>query len=226
MHTPHTAPAQPVRIALAGDHPVFLKGLCSALAECPQFCIAGCACNGQKLIALVEETQPDVIITDLQMPVTDGIAATTEIKKRFPRIQVIVFFAFADDEYITTMLEAGTSGLLLKNEEITNLFHTIEKVMSGQACFSPEAANRVVALVQRTCSNPMKPMEKPSFTSLEILVMKEIICGLSLKQIAQKLKIKIASARGAMQRIRKKTRCHNAAAIAVYAIKNYIVKIS
>jgi two-component system, NarL family, response regulator NreC len=215
---------KPVRIVIADDHPFFVEGFCDALRKHPHVLVAGSAANGEELVKLVEELHPDIVFTDIQMPVKDGIAATKEIRQNFPYINIIAFSGFIEDCLITDMMDAGASGYLLKNEHISQILAAIDKVMNGGNYYSREVLERLASLMKRTGSNPMKPFNKPRFTDMELSVIKEICNGLSNKEIAQKLGIDIRAVEGAKSRIMEKTGCHNSAGIVMYAIRNYIVQ--
>src|SRR5947208_1133734 len=95
---------KPVRVVIADDHQIFVEGFCSAMRKHKQVFIAGQAYNGQELVDLVDEVRPDVVFTDIQMPVKDGIVATREILQRFPYVNVIGFSGFLEECLITDMM--------------------------------------------------------------------------------------------------------------------------
>ena len=91
--TSTTTLTKPIRIVIADDHPFFVDGFYVAMRKHPQVSVAGHAYNGVELLKLVEELLPDVVFTDIQMPVMDGIAATKEIEVIQDVIEVIEQFA-------------------------------------------------------------------------------------------------------------------------------------
>lgn len=224
LETPTKTQTRPARVVIADDHPFLIEGFCLAMRKHSQVLMAGQASNGQELVKLVEEVQPDVAFTDIQMPVMDGIAATREITERFPYVSVIAFSSFIEDCLITDIIEAGAMGYLLKNEHITIILKAIERVMNREVYYSHEVSLRLAAMMKRTGYNPMKPFDKPHFTELELAVMKLICDELSSKEIAQKLGIDARSVESAKSRIMEKTGARNSAGIVKYAIKNYIVR--
>lgn len=225
LQTPTATATKPVRIVIADDHPVLVEGFCFAMRKHPQVLVAGHASNGEELVNLVEEVRPDVVFTDIQMPVKDGIAATKEILDRFPYISIIAFTNYIEDGLVTDMMEAGASGYLLKNEHISIILKAIEKVVHGEIYYSQEVSNRLVALMKRTAYNPMKPFDKPRFTEMELSVMVEICNELSSKEIAQKLGMEVRSVESAKSRIMEKIGCHNSVSIVKYAIRNNIYRL-
>lgn len=87
-----------VRVVLADDHPMFRFGLRAILEAAEDIEVVGEAKDGQELVALVEKERPDVVLTDLAMPLVDGAAATRRIIERYPALGVIVLTMHEDDE--------------------------------------------------------------------------------------------------------------------------------
>ena len=104
-----------IKLLIADDHSVFRTGLKTFLSQIPHLEIAGEAGNGQDLMKLAINLNPDVIITDLDMPVMSGIQATKELCKRIPYCRVIALTVHAREESILRMLEAGALGYVLKS---------------------------------------------------------------------------------------------------------------
>jgi DNA-binding NarL/FixJ family response regulator len=225
LETATVIPTKPARIVIADDHPFFVDGFYAAMRKHPQVLLAGSAVNGRELVNLVQEVRPEVVFTDIQMPVMDGIAATRQIRESFPYINIIGFSSFIEDTLITDMLEAGASGYLLKNAHISEILAAVDSVMKGGVYYSREVSDRLAVLMRRTHCNPMKPFNKPHLTKLEMAVMKEICNELSNKEIAQRLNLDVRSVESAKRRIMEKTGCRNSAGIVVYAIRNFIVQL-
>jgi DNA-binding NarL/FixJ family response regulator len=169
------------RIIIADDHPLFITGIKALLKKAVDFEIVAEAENGEDLIKQVEFHKPDVVLTDIQMPVKDGIEATKEICKRFPKIKVIALTTFSESIYIKKMLVAGASGYILKTTDKEGLITAIKKVATGGKYFSEEAVNQLMNNFSNTTtsSNPVDTLTK---REKEILTL--IAQGLTDKQIA------------------------------------------
>jgi DNA-binding NarL/FixJ family response regulator len=224
LQTQTTPRTNPVRIVIADDHPIFIEGFYAALRKHTQVVIEGNASNGAELVQMVEELEPDVVFTDIQMPVMDGIEATRKIKQRFPQIPVIAYSGFVEDCFITDMLEAGASGYLLKNDSVKEVLNAIDKVLNGQVYWNLEVSNRLVTLMKRADFNPRRPFERPRFSQVELSVIRETCNGLSSKEIANKLGIEVRSVETAKSRILIKAGCRNSAGIVMFAIRNNLVE--
>ena len=100
----------PVRLLIADDHEIFREGLESLFAKQKDIELVGEAINGKQLLEHTERLLPDVILTDIKMPVMDGIEATKIIAEKFPQIGIIALSMFEDENLIVDMLEAGAKG--------------------------------------------------------------------------------------------------------------------
>jgi len=125
--------AETIKIIIADDHSPFRNALKKVFKKTSEFNVEllGEAENGQQLVQLVERVQPDIVISDVGMPVMDGIEATSIIKRRFPNVKVIAFSLFDDDVHINGMINAGASGYLLKNISLEDFISGITIVYGG-----------------------------------------------------------------------------------------------
>jgi DNA-binding NarL/FixJ family response regulator len=103
---------QPARILIADDHPRSRNGLQALLATSPEVTVVGEAADGQEAVRLVEKTQPDVVLMDIQMPVMDGLQATQQIKSHWPEVKVIALTMYGATR--PKALAAGVDGFLIK----------------------------------------------------------------------------------------------------------------
>jgi DNA-binding NarL/FixJ family response regulator len=117
-----------IKVLIADDHQLFLLGLSQIFNIHKDIELVGAARDGAELLKMTERLRPDVILTDVQMPVMNGIEATFKIKEMFPRTEVIGFSFFADFEMITSMINAGAKGYLEKSvvpDEVTKAIRTV-----------------------------------------------------------------------------------------------------
>jgi two-component system nitrate/nitrite response regulator NarL len=129
-----------ITIAIAEDHQMLIDGIKSFFEYDDDFQIIGTVNNGQELVKLVTLKQPKLVITDIRMPMMDGIQATQHIKKHFPHIKVLAMTMFDQPEAIKQMLDAGATGYILKNSGIKMLQQAIETVASGETFFDKNVA--------------------------------------------------------------------------------------
>jgi DNA-binding NarL/FixJ family response regulator len=215
----------PIRIVLADDHEIFRDGFRVMLKKQTSVELAGEAGDGEELIKLVEEVQPDIIITDIKMPKLDGIGATKILTKRFPHIGVISLSMFDEENLIIEMLEAGAKGYLLKNAHKNEIIAAVEAVFNNQTYYCNHTSRKLTKMIAESSFNPNKRASKPEFSEREISVMRFICQELSNREIALQLKLSVRTIEGYRERIQEKISARNTAGIVVYAIKNRIYQV-
>jgi DNA-binding NarL/FixJ family response regulator len=212
----------PVRVVLADDHEIFRDGFRVMLKKQPGVELAGEAADGEELIKLVEELQPDVVVTDIKMPRLDGIKATKIITKKYPHIGIIALSMFDEENLIIDMLEAGAKGYLLKNAHKDEIIAAVETVYRKQTYYCKHTSRKLTKMIAESSFNPNYPSHNPEFTEREILVMQFICQELSSREIAVQLDLSVRTIEKFRENIQEKINARNTAGIVVYAIKNSI----
>ncbi len=212
-------PYAPVKIILADDHEIFRDGFHSLLKNQTGIMLLAEAANGQQLVTLTEKHLPDVVLTDIKMPLMDGIEATRIITAKYPQVAIIALSMFNDDKLIIDMLEAGAKGYLLKNAHKTEIIDAINTVSQHKPYYCSATGIKLAQLIANSRFNPNNPSPKNKFTGKE----KEIICLIcqqfSNKEISAALHLSIRTIEGYRERILQKTNARNTAGIVIYAIK-------
>jgi two-component system response regulator NreC len=129
-----------ITIIMAEDHQMLIDGVKSFYEYDDEISIIDSANNGDELMKLVTLKQPKLVITDIRMPIMDGIEATKAIKKKFPHIYILAMTMFDQPEAIKQMLDAGATGYILKNSGIKMLSKAIFSVTKGETFFDPNVA--------------------------------------------------------------------------------------
>ncbi|MFP9099310.1 response regulator [Flavobacterium sp. RHBU_24] len=124
-----------ITIAIAEDHQALIDGIKAFVDYEADLTVIGEANNGERLLDIVRAKKPDVVLTDIRMPIMDGIAATRIIKKEFPACEVIAFSMFEQEEAILQMQQAGASGYILKNSSLKMVIEAIRAVHRGETFF-------------------------------------------------------------------------------------------
>jgi len=157
-----------IRVAIVDDQTLIREGLAALLALVPDLQVVGQAADGQAAIELAAAQSPDVILMDVRMPGLNGVAATREIRRRFPATRVIVLTTFDDDEYVFQSLQAGASGYLLKNADPDYLAAAIRAAHAGDSMLDPAVTQKVIqravsvegTALQLTLSEKLTPRER------------------------------------------------------------------
>lgn len=131
--------SQPLRVVVADDHPFYRRELARSL-RASGIDVAAEAPNGEIAIRAVEETDPDVVIMDLNMPGMSGLEATRLLMERDPGRRVLVLSVSADDADVTDAILAGAVGYVLKDRQVQELIEAIRAAAAGEARISPQLA--------------------------------------------------------------------------------------
>jgi DNA-binding NarL/FixJ family response regulator len=183
-----TAPRDPIRVAVADDHPVVRDGLVAMLRSEPEFEVVGEAASGADAVRLVERLAPDVLLLDLEMPGLDGVGVLRRLRALESPTRAIVFTVFDTDERIISAVEAGASGYLLKGVPRAEIFAAIRVVHGGGSLLQPVVATKVLRHVaSRSAPNGATESSAIALTPRESTVLQHLASGRSNKQIAAAL---------------------------------------
>jgi DNA-binding NarL/FixJ family response regulator len=119
------------RILLADDHSVVIEGL-RRILDRPQFEIVNAVADGCALVKAAVESQADIIITDIAMPLLNGIEATRKIHQLNPKAQIIFLTMHTEPIFAVEALAAGGSGYVLKSSAGDELVNAIQRVLEGK----------------------------------------------------------------------------------------------
>jgi DNA-binding NarL/FixJ family response regulator len=204
-----------IRIVIADDHRVMLDGIRALLRDVSGLEIVADALNGEELMTQVRTHQPDVVLTDIQMPVKDGIQAATEIHAAFPQVKIIALTMLNESMFIRRMLEAGVSGYVTKNVDKDELVRVIHKVAGGEKHFSEEVTAQLMNNFSAPAASPLDVLTK---REKEILTL--IAQGLTDKEIAEKVFLSALTVISHRKNILSKLGLKNKVEITRFAMEN------
>jgi DNA-binding NarL/FixJ family response regulator len=210
----------PIRVLIADDQRVVRDGLAMLVGLIDGVEITGAACDGAEAVRLAMAHRPDVILMDLRMPGTDGIAATAQLRERLPTARVLVLTTYADDGSILPALRAGAQGYLTKDASAEQIEAAIRAVHAGQTHLDPLVQERLVAAVATQPPGPPPPGSGPlpdGLTAREAEVLTLLAAGLSNAEIARQLFVSNATVKTHINRIFAKTGARDRAQAVRYA---------
>jgi len=209
------------RILLADDHVLLADALKSILL--PTYDIVGTVNDGRSLLTAVEAAQPELVVVDIGMPQLNGIDATREIKRRWPRIKVIIVTMNEDSGLVGEAFQAGASGYLLKTSASFELLQAIQEVLKGASYLSPRITSGAVASMLRG-DNIMRD-ERRKLTTRQREVIQLLAEGRSMKEVADLLTISLRTVAAHKYRIMELLAITNNAELYRYAVKQNLVAV-
>ena len=214
-----------IKIIIADDHEMYRDGFKLMLTKQADIQLTGEAENGRELLELVAEMRPDVVVTDIKMPVMDGIEAARKISEQYPDVGIIGLSMFDEDDLIVDMLEAGAKGYLLKNASKEQIGEAIRTVYSGDPYYCKSTSRKLTEMIAKSKFNPYRKKEKVEFTERETEVIELVCQELSNKEIAEKLFLSIRTVEGLRLKVAEKMSVKNPVGMVLYALKHGIVKL-
>lgn len=205
-----------IKVAIADDHKLFIDGIKSILSREIDISIVSEATNGLELIKTVEEGPlPDIIITDIRMPVMDGIAATRILTKKFPHIPVLALTMYDQSADVFEMLEAGAKGYVTKEVEKQELILALNCLMSGKKYFSKNLPEDYSKWFSDSCVD-----EEITLTRREKEILGLLTKGRTTLQMAQELKLSKFTIDTHRKNIHKKLGIKSNTGLVNYVLKN------
>jgi len=204
-----------IRVVVVDDHPIVRQGLVTVLEDEPDFSVVGSAGSAEAALALIDHTQADVILLDLELPGIDGVAAIPRLLEALPDGKVVVFTAYATDERVFGAIRAGAKGYLLKGASTIEIARAIRVANAGESYLEPRIAGML-----------LQEVRAPRHTSLsqrELGVLRLITAGMSNKQIARSLSITERTVKFHVTSILKKLDADNRARAVAIALERALL---
>ena len=214
-----------IRVAIADDHALVRAGFRALIEAEPGLEVVGEAADGAEAIELARTAEPDVVLMDIRMPGTDGVAATGQITSREVTgrpVRVLILTTFDLDEYVYAALRAGASGFLLKDTPPAELLAAIRIIAAGDALLAPSIARKLI----REFARQAPPSPRPALdvlTDREQDVLALVARGLSNAEIATELFITLATVKTHVSRLLTKLAARDRAQLIVIAYESGFV---
>ncbi len=212
-----------IRIMIADDHPIVRQGLELVVNVESDLELVAQASNGAEAVQFAKETQPDVIVMDLQMPIKDGLTAISEINQLEIDSKILVLTSFPEDEKVIKAMKTGAAGIMLKDSPPDKLLEAIRTIHQGETVLHPTIARRLVDEVRQ----PSKPLPlKDLLTPREIDVLKCLAQGLTNREIGLQLDVSVRTVTTHVRNILDKLHLDNRTQAALYAVEHGILSRS
>lgn len=210
-----------ITVVLADDHAVVAEGLASLLLD--KFTLLKTVHDGRALVAASLELNPDVVITDIGMPLLNGLDAIRQIKSARPSTHVIVLTMHIEPELAAQAFRAGASGYLLKTSPGSELIEAVHQVAQGRAFLTSLIAKDLISVLldarkeSATDQGPLTPRQRE--------VLQLIAEGRTMKEVASLLNISPRTAEAHKYEIMEQLDAHSVAELVQHAIRMKLVTI-
>lgn len=208
-----------IRVLVADDHTIVRRGLVSLLSLAEGIEVVAEAENGREAVEKTSLLAPDVVLMDVSMPLLNGLEAAEQIKKKNPRVRVLILSAHDNEDYVVQVVRSGASGYMLKNASAEDLFRAIRTVHAGEDFFGPLVGGVTSGRPEKegAGSSPRR------LTTREREILQLVAEGNHHQRIADLLNISVRTVDTHCNNIMRKLDLHDRASLATYAIKNGIV---
>jgi len=207
-----------IRVLLVDDDPLVRSALSLMLGGQSDIEVVGEAPNGEAGLALVSQTQPDVVLMDIRMPVMDGLEATRVLHSRPSPPAVVVLTTFDADDHVLRAVASGADGFLLKDTPPGDIVGAIRTVAAGDAMLSPSATRSLVSRLRGTAPDDRTASAADRLTVLTERELEVAVCvgrGLSNSEIASELYLSIPTVKSHVSRLLTKLDATNRVQVAM-----------
>jgi two-component system, NarL family, response regulator LiaR len=233
----------PSRIIIADDHPLFRSAIRHTLEGHTDLEVVGEAANGRQALELCRHLRPELVLMDLRMPEMDGVAATHAIKSEFPETLVLIVTAVDESAGLSSSLEAGAEGYLLKHAPAAQISHAVRRVLAGETPLDDEVSMRLLmSLIDRGAKEARRVRQQKagpadsstsgrslghgagthpddSLTPREVELLRLVVEGQTNQQIARNLFISVSTVKRHIRQITAKLEVCDRVQAAVTAVE-------
>jgi len=210
-----------IKVAIFEDNNNMREGLYQLINGSQGFTCSGAFPNCDDLVKRIEESNPDVIVMDIEMPGISGIEGVKLVKESFPDMKILMETIFEDDKKIFDSICAGAEGYILKNTPPVEILSAIKEIYQGGSPMTPTIANRVLKMVKS--QHPSDPKNLFNLTEREKEILSCLVEGMSYKLIADECTISIDTVNVHVKNIYKKLQVHSKSQAVAKAIRGKIV---
>ncbi|WP_422106163.1 response regulator [Winogradskyella sp.] len=206
-----------IKVIIADDHQLFIDGIKSILSKAIDIEIIGEANNGVEVLKLLEHgLLPEIILTDIRMPVLDGVSLTKTLTKDYPNIKVLALSMFDQTPDVIDMLDAGAKGYVTKNVEKTELISAIHTLIKGDYFFS----NTIPKDIKNWFNKETASLPESDLTKREKEILQLIVKGRTSLEMANQLNLSKYTIDTHRKNIHKKLGIKSNTGLVNYALKH------
>ena len=208
----HSTPR--VRVYLADDHPLFLRGIVQEVKERPDLELVGQAADGRTALADLRSLQPDVAVIDMRIPGLSGLEVLAACKRDAIKTRIIVLSAHVESDLVYRAIASGAAGYLSKEADRETILDAVAAVSRGEVVLAPEVHAGLAGEIRRR-----EVVERPILTPREKEVLVLTADGLTAPEIASRLQLGVATVRSHLQNLYEKLGVSDRAAAVAAAMR-------
>ncbi|MDB6054610.1 MAG: citB [Verrucomicrobiales bacterium] len=210
--------AKKIRVLIADDHPIVRRGVAEALGEQRDMVIEAEAGEAGEVLTLLKKNRVDVVILDITLPGRSGLDVLAELKKKNPKMPVLMLSMHPEDQFGLRVLRAGASGYMTKESVPEELVKAIRLLAKGERYISPTLAEKLARPSELSNGSLHE-----SLSGREFQVLQEIARGQMIKEIAAEFQLSVKTVSTYRARILTKMRMNSNAELTIYALKNHLL---
>jgi DNA-binding NarL/FixJ family response regulator len=219
------------RVVVVDDHDLAREGLKDMLFDEPDIEVVGEAANGRESLLVCSRLRPDMLLMDVRMPEMDGLAATREIKEKYPEVSVLMVTMHENPDYLLEALKAGAAGYVLKDAAQEDVLEAVRRVREGESPLNSELAARLLRRLaaEGEANGPRRAYRGSSIDKLtprEFEVLRLMKLGYTNRQIAEKLVISLGTAKNHVEHIIAKLGASDRTQAVVRALELGVLKLA
>ena len=214
-----------IRVMIADDHNMFVEGIESILDGHDGIQVVSKCYTGPEVFEKVEQTHPDVILLDINLPGMNGLEVCQKLNKEFPAVKVLALSMHNEESFVMEILKYGAQGYILKNTGKKELISAIETVHAGQSYFSEEVTETIMkSLVSQRSGSKKTTAMAPKISRREKDVLELIVKEYTTQEIADTLFISLKTVESHRRSLLTKLNVRNTAGLVRVAIENQLTK--
>ena len=210
----------PIKIIIADDHEIYRDGLQSLFESNTKYEVIAQCHDGEHLLRAVNTHIPDIVLTDLKMPILSGVEAIRILHKEHPEIRCLALSTFDNEFMIVDALEAGAIGYITKSMPKKELFEAIDSVYRNIPYYCKSTSHKLARMIAGSYFNPYSKEKKGLYSDLEKQVIRLICEDKSCQEMAEALFMSYRTVENHRAKIFKKMNVKTTAGVAIYAVKH------
>jgi two-component system response regulator DegU len=214
-----------INVLIVDDHPIYRDGIRNIVRKIDIVKLCDEAGNGQLAIEMMEKIHYDIVFLDIEMPVMDGIEASSIMKKKFPESKIVVLTMSDSRKQIVEMLENGVQGYILKNTDAKELTRAIQLIMEGTLYLTPEVKDTWSRYLVDKTTFEKYDSHHIDLTERQKKIIFHLCQQLTASEIADTLFLSVSTVNNHRAQIMKKLKIKNGIGLALYAVKAGIYPI-